>query len=467
MAHPRWAFEGPPRSGQSLILVLLLLPVLLGMAAASLTVGAVYLARTTLQNAVDAAALAGGQALAAGDTQAPGDQARVIQINDPKAHGTVVVNPNPKMPGTVLAQASQQVPPFFAALFGYKSFTVTAVAVAATGPGPDFQYAIFSGSHQTALSITGGQDYVKGSIHTNNSLRLSGGGYHITGNLNTVGGAYSGQRSVSSTSGPCTSATTHSCYGSVTTNAPSMPMEVWNNPPMTPTNANTLFANRSDNGEYLDVESGGDVDQELHYTTSSGGVGVSQGPHGPILTGNYIVHGNFILSGGNWTINGSVEVVGGSFLCTGGNLVANGNLTASGGSIVITGGNNTVNGYVVAEGGNVVIHGGGSTNQGAQTPTTTIAAFPAPGVGGKGSNPSSGSTPSNPQGGNIVVTGGGNPLYGVIYSPDGQIYLPGGNDVIQGSVVGRWIRMPGGSDQVIWNQKVVDSFPGSHTYLVQ
>lgn len=53
------------------------------MAAANFTVGAVYLAHTTLQNAVDRAALAGGQSLAAGDTEAPGDQARVIPINDP------------------------------------------------------------------------------------------------------------------------------------------------------------------------------------------------------------------------------------------------------------------------------------------------------------------------------------------------------------------------------------------------
>lgn len=187
----------------------------------------------------------------------------------------MIVNPNPTMPHTVLAKDSEQVPPFFAAPFGYKSF-----AVAAAGPGPDFQYAIFSGSQQTSLSITGGQDYVNGSIHTNNSLHLSGGGDHVTGHLNTAGGAYSGQHSVSATSGPCGNTTTHSCYGSVTTNAPSMPMEVWNNPPMTPSNADTLLANRSDNGEYLDVATGGDVDQELHYTSSSGGVVFPRDPMG-------------------------------------------------------------------------------------------------------------------------------------------------------------------------------------------
>ena len=456
------------RRGQSLILVVLVLPALIAMAAASLTVGAVYFAHTRLQNAVDAAALAGGQALSAGDPLAPGDQATVIQMNDPKAHGTVQVNPNPKQPGTVVAVASQTVPPFFAALFGYKDFTVTARAVAATGPGPAFDYAIFSGSQQTQLAITGGGDTVQGSVHANNSIDLSGGNYRVTGDLNAVGGVYDGQTPVSASQGnTCSAKGAGHCYGSVTPNAPYIPMPTWQNPPMTPSNASTLFASSPDNGEYLDVETGGDVDHQLHYTSSSGGTGVTQGSHGPVLTGNYIVHGNFILSGGNWTVNGSIEVIGGSFLCTGGNLLVNGNLTASGGSIVITGGNNTVNGYVIAEGGNVVMHGGGSTNAGAQSPTTTIAAFPAPGVGGKGSNPASGSTPSNPSGGNIVVTGGSNPLYGIIYAPSGQIYLPGGNDVIHGSVVGRWIRAPGGSDQFIWSQRVVDSFPGSHTYLIQ
>ena len=458
------------RRGQSLILIVLLLPILVGMAAASLTVGAVYLAQTRLQNAVDAAALAGGQALSAGDPQAPGDQGRLIRLNDPKAQGTVRINPNPQQPGTVLAVASERVPPFFAALFGSKGFTVTARAVAATGPGPAFNYALFSGSQQTTLSITGGGDIVQGSIHANNSIDLSGGGYRVTGDVNAVGGVYDSQNPVpASQGGTCSTSGSSQCYGSVTPHAPNIPMPMWPNPPMTPPNTITLVGGRSDNGEYLDVEGGGDVDQELHYTSSSGGPGVTRGSHGhgPVLTGNYVVHGNFILSGGNWTINGSVEVIGGSFVSTGGGLLVNGNITVSGGSVQINGGNNTVNGYVIAEGGNVVIKGSGSTNAGAQSPTTTIAAFPKPGVGGKGKNPSSSSAPSNPSGGNIVVTGGSNPLYGIIYAPSGQIDLPGGGDVIHGAVVGRWIRAPGGGDQFIWSQRVVDSFPGSHTYLVQ
>lgn len=109
------------RSGQFLILVLLLLALLLGRAAARLTVGAVYLAQATLQNGVDAPA-AGGQARATGTPRhrptrhalsRPTIQQRRAQWGQP----------NPKPAGSSL----------FAALSRYKSFMVTTMT--ATGSG--------------------------------------------------------------------------------------------------------------------------------------------------------------------------------------------------------------------------------------------------------------------------------------------------------------------------------------------
>ncbi len=109
------------RSGQFLILVLLLLALLLGRAAARLTVGAVYLAQATLQNGVDALA-AGGQARATGTPRhrptrhalsRPTIQQRRAQWGQP----------NPKPAGSSL----------FAALSRYKSFMVTTMT--ATGSG--------------------------------------------------------------------------------------------------------------------------------------------------------------------------------------------------------------------------------------------------------------------------------------------------------------------------------------------
>ncbi|MHB1956959.1 MAG: TadG family pilus assembly protein [Sulfobacillus sp.] len=73
---------------------------------------------------------------------------------------------------TVLARATATVPGTFAALFGYKTFTIHAQAVAQYGSGPAFDYAIFQGA-SSGLSVTGSQT-VDGSVHSNGALSFGG-----------------------------------------------------------------------------------------------------------------------------------------------------------------------------------------------------------------------------------------------------------------------------------------------------
>ncbi|MHB1956960.1 MAG: pilus assembly protein TadG-related protein, partial [Sulfobacillus sp.] len=78
---PWWSHK----HGQVLPLVAIALPVLVGMTGVSLTVGTLYFAQAKLQNAVDAAALAGAQEMTTADATAPGDQARLITQDDAAA----------------------------------------------------------------------------------------------------------------------------------------------------------------------------------------------------------------------------------------------------------------------------------------------------------------------------------------------------------------------------------------------
>lgn len=81
------------------------------MAAAAITVGSIYFAKTELQNAVDAAALAGALQETADPSGSPASQATLITQNDPYSTG-----------GTVIVQAGQP-------------SMIRATAVAYHGPG--------------------------------------------------------------------------------------------------------------------------------------------------------------------------------------------------------------------------------------------------------------------------------------------------------------------------------------------
>ncbi len=198
------------RRGQVLPLVALFLPVLIGMAGLALTLGTVYFGQAKLQNAVDAAALAGAQEMNTSDSNAPGDQAILVTQNDSAATHVVVSAPT-QSPNTVMATAQAQVPGTFAALFGVKTFTVKARAVASYGAGAPFNYAVFQGDphqHDPPLVLNGANiiqptaGIGSADVHSNDNLTLDGanwvqGACSASGQLTEhgVGGCSQGQTS--------------------------------------------------------------------------------------------------------------------------------------------------------------------------------------------------------------------------------------------------------------------------------
>ena len=411
------------RSGQSFVLVVLFLPILMGIAAAVVSVGEVYFVHTKLQNAVDAAALAGAQAVSQGDVGAPGDQAPLI-LQDDSAAQNRDVQIDAASPESVVATASQRVPSAFAGIFGIKFFAVQARAVASYGPGAAFGDAIFQGSNTQTLTFNGGGSTTDGSIHSNSNIVFHGGGNTITGSVTAVG----------SISPSPLQSQGNTVDGGVYQNAPSVPMPTWNIPSVTGT-------------DYV------------------GNCSITQ----PLYTGTLVVHGNLYIGsggggskvpacpgstnrgyGGGITVNGSLEAIGGSILMSGGGNTFNGNLLTDGGSISMKGGGNNVTGYVIAQGGNVTFDGGGSAYSEPGDTGLTIAAFAVAGVGG-----------------NVTFDGGGNNFYGVLYAPDGTVTTNGGGYTVHGAIVGRYLAFDGGGVTVKWNQTVVNHVPFSQIALTQ
>ncbi len=292
------------KRGQALPLVVLMLPVLVGVAGLSVTVGTVYTAQAKLQNSVDAAALAGAQEMAKQTAVSPANQASLITANDPGAsHVTITTVQSPVGPA-VLASAEVTVPGSFAALFGHKSFTIRTHAEAVYGAGQAFNFAVFQGDSNPSgqeLVLNGndkvaGEDGVAASVHSNNDLLING---HVS-----VTGSCGGNPAVTLNGDT-------SCAEGTINNAPEIPMPNWTPAQTAPQDATTVGSASDPSG--LTV-SGGDS-----------------------LNGNYIIYGNLVING-NAQVNGHFVVIGG-------NIVINGDATMTG-SLVDYGGSITLNGNV-------------------------------------------------------------------------------------------------------------------------
>jgi putative Flp pilus-assembly TadE/G-like protein len=118
--------------GQAYVVTVLFLVVLLGMAAAVLDVGSWYRAHRSLQATVDAAALAGAQAL----PEDPGKaSALASQYASKNGGGAITVSFSTKVftNDTIKVTGSRPAPGFFSKVFGVNSVTVKTHAAARAG----------------------------------------------------------------------------------------------------------------------------------------------------------------------------------------------------------------------------------------------------------------------------------------------------------------------------------------------
>ncbi|WDL95312.1 pilus assembly protein TadG-related protein [Alicyclobacillus sp. ALC3] len=327
--------------GQVLVLWALVSLVVLGIAGLGVNLGVVYYKKGQLQSAVDAAALAGAQTASKGGS-ASSSQSLILN-NAPGASGTVSLNTT--NPSEVVATATQTVSGGFAALFGFPKFSVSARAVASYGPGEAFNYALFSGSPTSNLQIGG---TVKGSVHSNDTISISGG-TTITGDVNATGAI-----NVPSYEAPQFKLSPHQ---------PSLPMPQWNvpSPPtiaaipappsgVAPSSTTVTVTNTAVNAVY--ATSGASV-RISNSEVSQGGVYISGG-------------GSLTDSGGGTNsiraaINGDIVVSGGGSVNIGGGIPVNGSIyVTGGGSVTLQGDVNVSGGIYVSGGGSISVGGGDS-----------------------------------------------------------------------------------------------------------
>ncbi len=437
MSHPIRRYASSlvrERSGQSLVLVVIALPVLIGMAGISLSAGTAYYSKTRLQSAADAAALAGAQAAdqANGSGQSStaansASEAGVYAVSEDYAGAATQISVNTSSTplvspagcpagytqpaNTVAACTSTSVPAGFAGIFGYKDFAVNAVAAATLGPGPAFDYALFQGSNTGTLSMTNGGTDVTGNIHSNNDIDM--GSNTVSGTITATG----------------TTEVANGTNYTVVNHVPYIPMPQWTIPQISTVGSGTTV-----------------------FGTST--IPVTQVFSSGTYSGNYVVYGNISVDS-DVTIDGSLESIGGSIQFPDGNDTIHGNITTftannpssdyyhdsqnnvtdPDGSIVFQAGGISIYGYLVtAEGGNIDLAPGGVPVYGESGPLV-IASMDG-----------------------SILFGGGQVGDGIVYAPKGNIQFSYGGAVVNGAVVGETLTT-GGGGEVTWNSSVVNDLP--------
>jgi len=111
--------------GQTLVIVALLMLALMALSALVLDVGNIYIQRRMVQNAADAAALAGARALALGEDASAVETEAIDYAMQRNAASSCVVS---VVSTTVMVTASKTFPTYFAPILGIPAATVNATA---------------------------------------------------------------------------------------------------------------------------------------------------------------------------------------------------------------------------------------------------------------------------------------------------------------------------------------------------
>lgn len=172
-------------TGTAVVLFALAIALLLGTVGLAVDGGLLYIEKQRIQNALDAACLAGAQELP--DTAAA--RAKAIEyanLNglDESEYEIRFTHDNRRLELSCNRVRNL----FFMSVLGFDTAQVSTVAAAEGGlPGHAFDYTLFSGSTDDDLRLNGNELLVRGSAHTNADFRANGNHIEVTGACEAVG----------------------------------------------------------------------------------------------------------------------------------------------------------------------------------------------------------------------------------------------------------------------------------------
>lgn len=173
------------QQGQSIVLFALLLPVIFGFIGMVIDLGYVFHNKQLIQDAVDAAALAGAQRIAASPEQVISDSVYIADKNGVNANELTVNFPYNGNNNAIEVVADRTINYFFLPVLGFSNTTISARSVAEVVYNSSGSYTLFSKSLndlQVNNTIT-----VNGNIFANGNILLKSSGIIVNGVVEAAG----------------------------------------------------------------------------------------------------------------------------------------------------------------------------------------------------------------------------------------------------------------------------------------
>jgi Flp pilus assembly protein TadG len=176
----RW-YRRRAERGSIAVVVAIMLPVIFGLAGLVVDVGSWYLTRAQLQNAADAAALAGAADLP-GDPSAAATAAQTLADRNVSGATVTSVTPYNGSSSEIQVTVSKRATVSFASIVGVSAPTITATAVASTAQGTgSFVYAASTACN--AISITSSGNMSTTTLWSNGGITATGRPVTVTGDV--------------------------------------------------------------------------------------------------------------------------------------------------------------------------------------------------------------------------------------------------------------------------------------------
>lgn len=177
------------KKGSTLAVVAVVLVVLLMVAALSIDLGMMFKEKQRLQNAADAAALAGAKELPESVSQAVSQAEAIANENRPGVKSVACTIPYKSDPKCIQVVLTGERPSVFAGIFGKTTALVRARAAARCTyafTGLIHVNDSSGGAPDKCLTYTGGSGNLTGSIHSNGYIKISGNGNTFRGGMTYV-----------------------------------------------------------------------------------------------------------------------------------------------------------------------------------------------------------------------------------------------------------------------------------------
>jgi cytoskeletal protein CcmA (bactofilin family) len=181
--------------GQAMFIAALVIPIIFGLLGLAIDLGNFVLQREKFQNAVDITAIGAVQMTSINHGQVVSSAIEIGRNNGISTNALKINHPFEKDNNKVEIKASKIVRFFFLPIIGIheKNFNVRAVAerkekTIIETASKVFDYAVFSGSDSSTMTMRGNGSTVKGNVHSNANIRIMGNNHVINGNVTAVQG---------------------------------------------------------------------------------------------------------------------------------------------------------------------------------------------------------------------------------------------------------------------------------------